>query len=323
MQKAVVVMFDSRAEAERAAEELVDAGFTRGEIEVRSSESREVRDEESGSWWDWLFGESEDRNDYTEGMTRGGAVLTVRTSDERAERARALLAAEGGEAAPSPPAGAGAAGTAAPAGRRDGGEEVIPVVEEELKIGKRPLARTVRIYTRTTEQPVEEDVRLREERVRLERRPADRPVEATDEAFRERVIETTETAEEVVVGKDARVVEEVVVGRDVDERVETVRESVRRTDVDVEGARRVDDDFRRHWTANVQSGGGAYEEYAPAYGYGGQLGADPRYAGRDWAGIEPDARRDWEQRHPGTWDRFKDSIRYSWDRARGEGRRAA
>jgi hypothetical protein len=174
-----------------------------------------------------------------------------------------------------------------------------------------------------TEQPVQEDVRLREERVRLERRPTDRPVEATDDAFRERVFEVTESAEEVVVGKEARVVEEVVVGRDVDERVETVRDSVRRTDVEVEGAGERDDDFRRHWTTNFQNKGGRYEDYAPAYGYGGQLCNDPRYSGRDWATVEPEARRDWEQRHPGTWERFKDSIRYAWDQGRGRARRAA
>jgi hypothetical protein len=33
-------------------------------------------------------------------------------------------------------------------------------------------------------------------------------------------------------------------------------------------------------------------------------------------------RRGWEAQHPGTWERFKDSIRYAWDRARGRARAA-
>jgi stress response protein YsnF len=315
MAKAVVALFDSRADAERAADALMEAGFAPGEVEIRANGAPELRERQSTSWWEWLFGESEDRNDYTESMARGGAVLTVMTSDELAGRARSVLDAYGGEI--------DTGGRPADADRRGREEDVVPVVEERLKVGKRPLARTVRVYTRVSEQPVEEDVRLREERVRLERRPADRPAEAADDAFRDRVVEITESAEEPVVAKEARVVEEVVVGREVDERVETVRDSVRRTDVEVDDGGDRDADFRRHWTANFQGGGGRYEDYAPAYGYGGQLCTDSRYSGRDWTGIEPDARRDWEQRHPGTWERFKDSIRYAWERGRGETRRAA
>jgi stress response protein YsnF len=324
MPKAVVAMFDSRADAERAAEALMGAGFAPGEVEVRSSGSQVSAERESTSWWDWLFGESEDRNYYTEGMARGGAVLTVMTSDELAERAHSVLEAYGGDVEPARPTTTGIADTATTEVGRGRDEEVIPIVEERLKVGKRPLARTVRVYRSVTEQPVEEDVRLRDERVRLERRPTDRPLEASDDAFRDRVFEVTETAEEVVIGKEARVVEEVVIGREVDERVETVRDTVRRTDVDLEGAGRGDEDFRHHWAANFQSVGGArYDDYAPAYGYGGQLCGDPRYAGRDWASVEPEARRDWEERNPGTWDRFKDAVRYAWDKGRGTARRAA
>ena len=67
--------------------------------------------------------------------------------------------------------------------RVEGHEEVtIPVVEEDLAIGKREVERgTVRIYSRVTAQPVEEAVRLREEKITVERRPADRP--ATDADF--------------------------------------------------------------------------------------------------------------------------------------------
>ena len=52
--------------------------------------------------------------------------------------------------------------------------------------------------------------------------------------FRDGAIEITEHAEVPVVNKEARIVEEVKVNKDVSEREETVRDKVRRTEVDVE-----------------------------------------------------------------------------------------
>jgi uncharacterized protein (TIGR02271 family) len=113
------------------------------------------------------------------------------------------------------------------------GETAIPVVEEELRVGKREVERGgVRVESRVTETPVEEQVHLREERVHVERRPVDRP--AGEAEFREGTLEVSERAEEAVVAKEARVVEEVVVGKEVAERTETIRDTVRRTDVEVE-----------------------------------------------------------------------------------------
>jgi uncharacterized protein (TIGR02271 family) len=132
-------------------------------------------------------------------------------------------------------AGTTVTGTSAPVG----GEEVIPVVEERLRVGKRETAHgRVRIRSYVVETPVQEQVTLREERVEVERRPVDPSVPAGDDAFRQRVIEATETAEEAVVAKEARVVEEVVVRKEAEERTETVRDTVRRTEVEVEDERR-------------------------------------------------------------------------------------
>ena len=90
------------------------------------------------------------------------------------------------------------------------------------------------IYSRVTSRPVEKDVQLREEHVSVHRRPADRPVSDADRAFEERTIEASETVERPVVSKEARIVEEVVVGKDVQQRTETVHNTVRRTDVQVD-----------------------------------------------------------------------------------------
>jgi len=149
-------------------------------------------------------------------------------------------------------------------------------------------------------------------------------------AAQERTVEVTETAEEPVVRKQARVVEEVVVGKEQEERTETVRDTVRRTEVEVEpvgaeatrearGFEAYETDFRHHYTTTIASGsqGQTYERWTPAYRYGYDLASDRQYAGRDWAALEPEARRRWEAQQKGTWEEFKDTIRYAWDKVRG------
>ncbi len=119
-------------------------------------------------------------------------------------------------------------------------DEIILVVEEELHVGKRDVGGgRVCINSRVVERPVQEQVSLREERVHVERRPVDRPLGDADEAFRDRTIEAEERREAAVVSKQARVTEELVVRRDVEERTETVSDTVRRTEVDVEDERNV------------------------------------------------------------------------------------
>ena len=305
---------------------------------------------------------------YAEGVHRGGALVVVESSDDREERGMEILRRlhpvdihertaqwqhEGwtgydATAMTSTPRASAATATRSAqeqaratarvdqgtrTRRVEGQEEVtVPVVEEDIAIGKREVERGhVRIASQVTEQPVEESVRLREEKVTVERRPADRPAtEADFAAAGKDVIEMTEKAEEPVVTKRVRVVEEVVVHKDVTEHTETVRGTERRTDVDVQrepetatAPRRVttqefatyNDDFRKH-CATAFAGKGAYVDYEPAYRYGYELGTHERYRGRDWVALEADARRDWEARHPNTWERFKDAIRYGWDKVR-------
>jgi len=116
------------------------------------------------------------------------------------------------------------------------GEEVIPVAEERIDISKRQVERgSVRVRTYVTETPVNEQVNLRQEHVTVERRAVDRAVDdLPEDAFREREIEVTETAEEAVVQKRVHVTEEVVIRKDVEERAQTISDTVRRTEVDVD-----------------------------------------------------------------------------------------
>lgn len=115
-------------------------------------------------------------------------------------------------------------------------EAVIPVMEENLEVGKRAVERGgARIRSRVIEKPVEANVRLREEHVVVNRRPVNRAVTDADiNNFQQGDIELTERAEVPVVNKQARVVEEIEVGKTVEEHDETIRDTVRRTDVDVQ-----------------------------------------------------------------------------------------
>jgi stress response protein YsnF len=63
---------------------------------------------------------------------------------------------------------------------RERGELSVPVVREELQVGKRTVQRGVRVYSRVVEEPVEEKVRIRQERARVDRIPADRPATEAD-----------------------------------------------------------------------------------------------------------------------------------------------
>ncbi|HEX9171384.1 MAG TPA: YsnF/AvaK domain-containing protein [Telluria sp.] len=209
--------------------------------------------------------------------------------------------------------------------------QAIPVVREELKIGKREVQRGgVRVYSHVVEEPVSESVNLREEHVKVERRPVDQAIDPSNmQAFQEASIEVRESAEEAVVQKSARVVEEVVVGKEVSNRQEQVRDTVRHTEVEVEKLGGTDklsgsnnfsgnnDDsyYRSHWNSNYASSGKSYDEFAPAYQYGSTARNSDMYRGRPWEEIEPNLRSDWTARNPGsTWESMKAAVRHGWDR---------
>ncbi len=207
---------------------------------------------------------------------------------------------------------------------------MLPVVEEQLQVGKRQVSRGgVRIYRHVTETPVQESVQLREERVTVERTPVDQPASAADMgAIREGVTEIRETGEEAVVAKTARVVEEVRIGKEVTERTETISDTVRRADVEVEplGAASTagtagaasDDVFRQHWQSAYGSSGGKYEDYASAYRYGENLAGQKQYQGYRWDELEPQLRSDWEASHQGSpWERTKQAVRFGWEKMTG------
>ena len=253
MANTVIGLFDEASDARRAVQELTAAGFDRDRIDITTAEASgagEGRDGETygnegftdqiGNFFTSLFGDDdrERAGHYSETMSRGSTLVTVHAhSREEAERATGVLDAAGAIDVDERAAQyRSASATDTAEGRRLQEQAAIPVVEEELQVGKRVVEQGgVRVRSRVVERPVEESIRLREEHIRVERRPVDRPLtEADADAFREGSFELTERAEVPVVAKEARVVEEVAVGKEVEEHTETVRDTVRSTDVDVE-----------------------------------------------------------------------------------------
>jgi uncharacterized protein (TIGR02271 family) len=245
MTRTIAALFDTVEAAEKAARDLAErVGGVRGTI----------YDPRSSSDVDTIAVPGEDRATLQEHIRRGGAVLHAQIPDEKFEAVYRVVEANGavdfdereatwrreGWTGWSGTAATGAAGTTATDTARQeigmsGAEERIPLAEEQIVVGKREVGRGyVRVRSYVVETPVEERVTLHQERVDIERRPADRPIEPGDEAFRERVIEATETSEEAVVSKEARVREEVVVRKEAEERTETVHDTVRRTEVEIE-----------------------------------------------------------------------------------------
>ena len=174
MAKTIVGMFHSRIEAERVARDIEQLVPDPREIQVldaRDVEELSGRQEshEDGGFWSWLFGDvneaAEDR-DYDERLGRGEGLVMVTTDDERADLVQHLME-ESGLADDVEQREAGEGGEIGPETSRPTRPEPGPtVVEERIEIGPRGMRRIVRVYTHITERPVEEQIRLRDERMR-------------------------------------------------------------------------------------------------------------------------------------------------------------
>ncbi len=270
MSTTLVGIYDDFAQAQQAVQQLSSAGIKQGDISIARNDGgkgyttyggRNSTDYTTGTsigngianFFDGIFGtdlNDDERGVYSEAVRRGSVIVTVDADDNMVDRASDILNKGGAVDAGRRTAQYRASGykqhdaTAplyteeqAQTERRNydnQGEVALPVIEEELNVGKRVVQRGgVRVHTRVTERPVEETVNLREERVTVERHAVDRPVGDAPNAFKEGTIEITETAEVPVVSKQAHVVEEVVIGKEATERQETVRDTVKRTEVDV------------------------------------------------------------------------------------------
>jgi stress response protein YsnF len=223
----VTVIADSREEAERAAEILDDAGAV--DVDERSQQYQSGATGSMSGASGTMTGSSESLTGASESLagtsgSLGGANTYAADNNLTTENAY------------SSTDDTTASSTRDRNLTTDESGRSIPIIEEELQVGKREVDRgSVRLRSRIIERPVEESIRLREERVTVERNTVNRPVtEGELSSFREGEIEVTQRAEVPVVNKEARVVEEISLNKDVREREEVIRDTVRRTEVEID-----------------------------------------------------------------------------------------
>jgi uncharacterized membrane protein/stress response protein YsnF len=213
----------------------------------------------------------EEAHYYAEGVRRGGALVTVETDDQRADRAAEIMERAGAidvdegamhwrqsgwtrfdaEAGPSHAAERPAAESHRPAETRLAPEQHAEYAQDATPVHaaepgpERHSAATShageqhkRLDEGEVKVPVAEgQVEVgkqqgRRDGVRLYTRGVGRPVEAPARPCDQRVtVEPTEAGEEAVISKRFRIVEEVVVSKEPAEGTEPLREAVRRTEV--------------------------------------------------------------------------------------------
>ena len=269
--KTVVGLFSTTAEAQQVKQALVSQGYSSSDISVHANDAYDEEGEGTGynettaststagnttgtgmsetgagighrisNFFSSLTGGDEDaHNTYAQGVNQGGALLSVKADDDQANSVAALLRQHG---ARDIEGGTRSASYEETTDKNRGsdltsttGQTSIPIVEEELVVGKREVdLGGVRVYSHIVERPVTADVSLHNESIDIGRRMVNRPATAADFQTGSTPIELRAMGEEAVVGKTARVVEEVTVGKQGSDRTETINDSVRKTEVDVE-----------------------------------------------------------------------------------------
>lgn len=263
----IVTVYDTVDKAKDALRVLQASGFQPEDISLMDRSALGNAPLQKSGLWRRIFGKNvwdHEATVYGRTLKEGGAVLSLRVPHDDVARAMSILdvhdpvdvhekAESYGVQVPSaakalvtPPAAAVAkAAAAAQSGVRldSTNPEVIRLAEEQLKVGKRLFETgTTRIRRYVVENPVEAQVSLHEEHAEVARRAISDPSYVQDIDWADRTVEVTETAERPVISKQARVAEEVVVRKSGSDRVETVRDTVRRQQVDVEQAPRADKD---------------------------------------------------------------------------------
>ena len=265
----VVTVYDTVEHANKAISILKAAGYNDSDISVVNKQTlaaenaHEVEVREPGLWRR-LFGTTvldHEATVYGRAIESGGVVVTVRTPDNDVARVMGLLdthnpvdvlqraAAVGavpatlvGKAAAAGVGAASAATTsvtpaakAVAAAAIPSASDVVRLAEEQLNVGKKLVQEgSTRIRRFVTERPVEASVTLHEEHANVLRRAVSDPNYIADIDWSDKTIEVTESAERAVVSKSAHVVEEVVVSKEGSDRVETIKDKVRRQQVEVE-----------------------------------------------------------------------------------------
>ena len=277
---------------------------------------------------------------FAKGVGAGGSLLVLTVADRIAPKVRSIL--EGGDvevhkemATPTTQKTIDAPrAQAAPRQARTNktveGETRIPIVEEEVRVGKREVNEGgVRVKTEVGERPVQEKVTLKEEHVDIDRKPVNKTISSREAEgmLKGGTLEIDEKHEELVVDKKARVKEEVVVKKQAGTRTETVNETERFTKVDIDRMSgrpemkklyvKCQPVFKKHFEKHYASDGHDWNTFENNYRFGASYAMHDDYRSMEFDRAEPHLRRNYEERHgQGTWDRVKNAVRHGYSEFR-------
>lgn len=318
--KTVIALFDDRDEAMRAYAALQEDGFAQADLDILTNDDQDdvpklARMRE--------YIPAPDVDVYLEGVKEGGTIITANVSESSVERAAEIMSSF--NMVNIRERAASMQGVYAQLSNPDENENVLEVIEESLDVDKEEVERgRMRIYTVVTEREVQQDVKLRDETLKVRRRPVNRSVNINPDLFKQKSFEMVEIDEIAKVQKTARVVEEVSLGKEVVEKIETIKDTLRRQDVEIEEVKNArtfadyDSEFRNFYNTNLNKSGVTYEELQPAFNYGHKLATTEPFRSSPWSAVEPDAKRIWEEKNPGTWEQNQPVIKYAWEKVRSE-----
>jgi uncharacterized protein (TIGR02271 family) len=299
---------------------MVQEGYAKADLDILTNDDKDD-EPKLAHMRQWV--PKPDVDVYLEGVARGGTIITANVADSAVARAAEIMSGFNMVNIKSKAAELQKVRSDLKLSDPVKSDNVLEVIEEELQVGKETVERgRMRIYNVVTEREVKHDVGLRDETIRVNRRPVNRSVTIDPDLFRERSFEMVERDEIARVGKTARVIEEVSLGKEVAEKVETIKETLRRQDVQIEeipaarSLREYESDFRNFYTKNLANNGVPYDKLTPAFHYGYHLATTEPFRSSPWKAVEADSRRIWEEKNPGTWDQNMAVIKYAWEKVR-------
>ncbi len=261
MHRAVTAIYRTYASAQQVRDAIVEQGVSSSYVDIIPDTDDAL--EAGATRADDVFDDLHDLNlpeddvrTYQQAVRRGDFIVSANVSEDEVATVIALMRTpehdmydidateeEFRSADYVAPMTAGLGGITGAAGGQDASTagddaEVIREAEERLRVGKRDVeGGSVHVRSYVHEVPVEERIRLRQERVEVRRTATDGRVltgAEADAVFQDRSIDVTEHNEEAVVSKETVVTGEVSVSKDVDVEDRVVSDTVRRTEVEVD-----------------------------------------------------------------------------------------
>ena len=254
MDRIVTAVYPNRQEAEAAKQALQSAKLDANHIHIidRDSEMQAGRFDQDRGRYSYLRDSSmpgDELHTYHDALDRGETLVQARVDDGDVSEAVRIL--EGGnsidlderEKAYTDEHRLGtrqAYNQDYHADAQYGEDEQIDLVEERLRVGKRERdAGSVKVRSYVVEKPVETDVTLREEKVKLERHPANRVLSKEEAAAAfgavGKTVEVHARSEEAVIDKEAVLKETIDVEKVATEKTKHIVDTIRETEVEVDG----------------------------------------------------------------------------------------